>query len=115
MPHHQESPATGYFEALGGKRVSNGIGIKPFTFVFDADLETIVIDAERDAKLLLTVTAVAMLDGIDHRFIESLQHIKHITLRITSFAQAGGNMIPNAVGSTGIAFNDEAFRQRLEC
>lgn len=111
MPHHQQSPATGYFEAVGGKRVSNGVGIKPIAFIFDADLETIVIDTERDAELFLTVAAVAMLDGVDHRFIKGLQHIQHIALRITSFTQAGSYMISNAVGSTGIALDDEAFRQ----
>ena len=111
MPHHQESPTTRYFEAVRGKRVSDGVGIKPLPFVFNADLETIMINTEGDAKHLSTITTVAMLDGVDHRFVKSLQHIKDVTLRVASLAQPVGDVIADAMGGAGIARNDETFRQ----
>lgn len=70
-----------------------------------------MINTERDAELFVSVATIAMLDGIDHRFVKSLQNIGNITFGIAPFPQTTGNVVTNAMGSASVARNDETFRQ----
>ena len=91
----------------------NRIGIKPVAFVFNADLEAVVIDAEGDADLLVPVAKVAVLDGVDKRFFQGLMDIEDVAVSVATFAQAVSDQLLQAARFAGIAGDDDALGQAL--
>jgi hypothetical protein len=108
--HHQEAPSAGLFELFGGKWAGYRLGVKPIPFIFNANLETIDIDTERNSELSGFVTLIAMLDGIDECLFKSLEDIDHIPFLVATTAEARGDVFTYPVRFASLAWDNETLR-----
>lgn len=79
-------------------------------FIFDTDLEAVVVDAERDSQVLLVITLVAMLDGVDQGLFEGLVDIDNFAFGVAALAEACGDVFTNPCCFANSAGNHQTFR-----
>lgn len=79
-------------------------------FIFDTDLEAVVVHAERDAQVLLVITLVAMLDGVNQGFFEGLMDVDNFAFVVAAVTEAGGDVFTNPCCFANSAGNHQTFR-----
>lgn len=78
-------------------------------FIFDADLEAVVVHAERDTQMFLVITLVAMLDGVNQSFFEGLMNVDNFAFIVAAVAEAGGYVFTNPCRFADSAGDHQTF------
>jgi hypothetical protein len=105
FPHqHQPTPA-GAFEILVGSGVGNLFGLKAWTLVFNLDPDTLFIRLKVNPYGLIGAETIAMLDGIDHRFVDGKADSKRITRGKAALTDKGHDPFDNRLTRFIVAWN----------